>query len=119
MDSSKDIQNSSSSYELPSPEKEKNLKSSRSRKTALKNWLLAYSMHLGDEPVEADSFIALVQQKLSDLESDSDIEWYSHEIGVTEYDEVKEWISKELKSNRLSQNYDDETNRVRVSAAKE
>ena len=76
-------------------------------------------MHLGDEPVEADSFIALVQQKLSDLESDSDIEWYSHEIGIEEYDEMKKWIFEELKSNRLSQNYDDETNRVRVSAAKE
>ena len=106
-------------FTLPSPTDVKKLKSPRSRKTALKNWLSAYSMHLGDEPVEADSFIALVQQKLSDLESDSDIEWYSHEIGIEEYDEMKKWIFEVLKSNRLSQNYDDETNRVRVSAAKE
>ena len=108
-----------SSFELPSPAKGKKFKGPKSRKTALKNWLSAYSMHLGDEPVEADSFIALVQQKLSDLESDSDIEWYSHEIGIEEYDEMKKWIFEELKSNRLSQNYDDETNRVRVSGAKE
>ena len=107
-----------SSFELPMPVKKK-VNSPKSRKTALKNWLSAYSMHLGDAPVEADSFIALVQQKLSDLESDSDIEWYSHEIGIEEYDEMKKWIFEELKSNRLSQNYDDETNRVRVSAAKE
>ena len=110
---------STQTFTLPSPTDVKKLKSPRSRKTALKNWLSAYSMHLGDLPVEADSFIALVQQKLSDLESDSDIEWYSYEIGIEEYDEMKKWIFEELKSNRLSQNYDDETNRVRVSAAKE
>jgi len=108
-----------STFELPAPAKGKKYKSSKSRKSALKSWLNAYTKHLGKQQVDADLFVGLVKQKLSYLESDSDIEWYSHEIGVAEYDEIKKWIFEELEGNRLSQFYDDKTNRVRVSAVKD
>lgn len=106
-------------FELPSPTNGQKLKSLKSRKSALKSWLTAYCKHLGEQPFEANSFIALVQQKLSDLESESDIEWHSHEIGVAEYDEVKKWIFEELEAKRLKQDYNNKTNRVRVSAVKD
>lgn len=85
----------------------------------LKHWLTAYTKHLGKAPIAAESFLELVQQKLSELESIEDLDGYSHEVGVAEYDQIKEWIFQNLESKQLTQHYDDTENQVRASAAKD
>jgi len=106
-------------FQLPSPGDVKRLKSAQGRKTVLKNWLTAYTKHLGKASIAAESFLELVQQKLSELESIEDLDGYSHEIGVAEYDQIKDWIFQNRASGELTPEYDDTENPVRASAAKD
>jgi len=106
-------------FELPAPADVKKLKSAQGRKTVLKNWLTAYTKHLGKAPIAAESFLELVQQKLSELESIEDLDGYSHEIGVAEYDQIKDWIFQNRESGELTPEYNDTENQVRASAAKD
>lgn len=106
-------------FPLPAPTDFKKFKTARGRNTILKSWLSAYAKHLGTEPITSESFLELVKQTLSNLESTEDPGWYSHEIGFAEYDLIKDWIFQKLKSEQLTQYYDDEKNQVRVSKAKE
>lgn len=110
---------SESSYELPEPTAYPLDESARINEETLRAWLTAYSAHLGEEPISADRFLMLVDQKLTDMSADRYAEWIPQPINASTYERVKKLIFEELEANRLHQHYDDKTNRVRVSAAKE
>jgi len=106
-------------FKLPAPADVKKLESAHGRTTVLKDWLTAYTKHLGAESIAAESFLELVQQKLSELETNADLDWFSHEIGVVEYDQIKGWIFQNLENKQLKQQYENKKNQVRVSAGKD
>ncbi len=107
------------SYELPDPSAYPLDESARISEKTLLAWLTAYSAHCGKKPISADRFLMLVDKKLTEMSVERYAEWIPGTVDQQTYDLVKKWIFRELEANRLHQRYDDKTNRVRVSAAKE
>lgn len=106
-------------FELPTPTRPLLDDAPHSRKSAIEEWLAAYSHHHDNEPFSADDFLGLIQQKLSAMESELDADWVSREVDAADYDQVKEWVFQSLDGGQLGQSYDDDENQVRVSAAKD
>ena len=106
-------------FELPTPANLRKLGNNDGRKTVLERWLNAYAMHIGKQSFSTDSFMKLVREKLSDLQSKDDAPEIDYELSATDYDHVKDWIFQQLKGKRLKQDYDDANNRVQIFLAKD
>lgn len=107
------------SYELPDPASYPLDETARINERTLHAWLTAYSKHLGQQPISAVDFLKLVDQKLMDMSVERYAEWIPQSVDLSTYEHVRKWIFDELEANRLHQQYDDKTNRVRISAAKD
>ena len=106
-------------FELPTPANLRKLGNNDGRKTVLERWLNAYAMHIGKQSFSTDSFMKLVREKLSDLQSKDDAPEIDYELSATDYDHVKDWIFQQLKGKRLKQDYDDANNRDQIFLAKD
>jgi type I restriction enzyme S subunit len=89
------------------------LQSAEGRKKLLGQWLDAWIAYLDGAPFEAQPFMETSRQWLWQLTEGESPDW-----GVAEYDELKAWIFEALEQGRLTQTYDDDNNRVRITAAK-
>ncbi|MCA9126162.1 MAG: restriction endonuclease subunit S [Planctomycetales bacterium] len=106
-------------FELPTPTKSILDDSARVNQEALHTWLTAYCQHKGRQRISADEFLKLVDKKLMDMSIERNAEWLPQSVDLSTYEQVRKWIFEELKYNRLKQDYDNESNRIRVLATKD
>ena len=101
------------SFELPPPEELAVLQTVEDRKSLLGVWLKAWLEQLGDTPFVAQDFMDAARQRLWELAEDYVPNW-----GAVEYDELKAWVFEALEQGRLTQGYDNTSNRVKITAVK-
>ncbi|MBA3533340.1 MAG: restriction endonuclease subunit S [Ardenticatenales bacterium] len=98
---------------LPAPADLGALHSLEGRKTLLNQWLASWLERLGDAPFAAQPFMEAAGQRFWELEEGDEPMW-----GVAEYDALKAWVFEALENGRLTQRYDDATNRIVINVAK-
>lgn len=98
-------------FEFPVPSDPAFLQSAEGRNALIDEWLTIWLRRPG--AFSAQNFSEAVRQRLSDLTDGEAPDW-----GIREYDELKVLIFEALEQGRFTQDYDDENNRVRVTAAK-
>lgn len=108
-----DTQSMESSFELPASADLASLSSLEDRRALLEQWLTLWMENLGGAPFAAQPFMEAVQQRLWDVAEEEEPDW-----GVAEYDELKALIFEALEHGRLAQTYDDDNNRVQITAAR-
>ncbi len=100
-------------FELPAPAEITAFRTAEGRKSLLGEWLNAWLKHLGNTPFSAQEFMEAAQQRSGELMEDDAPNW-----GAAEYDALKDWVFAALEEGRLTQGYDDASNRVQITAEK-
>lgn len=77
----------------------------------LRFWLEAYYAQLGSGAFSLERFITAVQTRLTELQSDNDFEWDS-----SDYEHIKTWMFEALAAGTLTQEFDDDSNRIELKA---
>lgn len=99
-------------FELPAPEKLAVLQTAEGRKSLLGEWLNAWLAQLGGAPFATQAFMDAARQRLWDLAEDDAPGW-----GAAEYDAIKAFVFQALEQGRLTQGYDEASNRVQLKGA--
>lgn len=98
-------------FELPAPEELTVLQTAEGRKSLMEEWLNAWLAQMDDTHFVAQHFMEAARQRLWDLAEDDAPNW-----DVAEYEELKAWVFEALEQGRLTQGYDDASNRVQIKA---
>ena len=80
----------------------------------LRFWLKAYRTQLGSADFSLERFIAAAKTRLAELHPDNDFEW-----AASDYESIKAWVFEALAAGALTQEFDDDGNRIELGAAAE
>jgi len=87
------------------------LQSAEARAALISQWLEAYRGQLGSTPFSVQHFMIAAQARLAELHTDNDFE-----LGANDYEHIKAWVFKALAADKLTQAFDDESNRIQLKA---
>lgn len=79
------------------------------RKAVIEVWLDAYRGQLGGSPFSVQEFLAAAQSQLIDLMPGTDLE-----LSASDYEHVKAWVFEALAAGTLTQEFDDDGNRIKI-----
>lgn len=87
------------------------LENVEAREALIKQWLDAYLGQLGSTPFSIQNFMAAAQIRLAELHPDNDFE-----LGANDYEHIKTWVFDALAAGKLTQAFDDVSNRIQLKA---
>lgn len=80
----------------------------------LRFWLEAYRTQLGSSAFSLERFIVAAQTRLGELHPD-----YDFELSTSDYEIIKTWVFEALATGAVTQEFDDDGNRIELRAAEQ
>ena len=87
------------------------LENSDAREVLIGQWLESYRGQLGNTPFSVQNFMAVAQNRLTELHPETDFE-----LGAKDYEHIKAWVFEALATNKLKQSVDEAGNRIQLVA---